>query len=184
MTSARVTLESFDGDGQPRRAQSADYKRGFSDGLLQARDSSEAGLAQAVAEISATLNDMAFGYEEARLQTLETLRPLLAQVADAILPMVAQETFSAHLLDVIERAFQTAIDAPIQIGVAPEILVPITKAHQNDRFTFVSDNAVDSGQALIVQGDTRVLLDLPALLAELQTALLSLEPPERTQSYG
>jgi hypothetical protein len=184
LTSSRVTLESFEGDAATDIAQSADYKRGLTDGLAQAETSQNADLYRSIGEISSTLADMTFGYEEARRHVFERLHPLLGQITEAILPLIALETFGAHLTDVIEAEFQTAAGAPIMIAVACDLVQALNRSATGDQFTFVGDPTLSAGQALIRQDDTHILLDLPALTLALQSALNGLERPERTQSHG
>jgi len=184
LTPTRVTLESFEADGMSGVEESSDYKRGFAAGLLESEASNAANLAAAVAEISSTLRDMAFGYEEARLHVLERLRPLLGQLAEAILPQIAKETFGAHLAGVVEDAFETASSAPITIAVPPDVMSSLADSKVAKQFDFVADPALSAGQALIGQGDIHVLLDLAALTTELQAVLNGIEHSERTLSHG
>ncbi len=184
MTSSVVTLESFEIDDPADIEQSAEYNRGLADGLAQAEASQNADLARSVERISSSLTDMAFGYEEARLHVLERLRPLLRQTSEAILPIIARETFGTHLIDVIEVEFQTAASAPIMISVARDLVETLNSTVTGDLFTFVADQTLDVGQALLCQDNTHILLDLPALTLALQSALNGLERPERIQSHG
>lgn len=184
MSGGRITLERFDGDAKNTIEESADYKRGFADGE-QKGDASRAALqAESIQAIASTLADMAFGFEEARLHVIKRLQPILAQVAEAALPHIIHNTFGAHLTDVIDAQVKEAATAPIEIAVAPDIVPVIADATQNRPFTFVADPTLRAGQALIQNGETLVLLDLPALLTTLQTALHGLECPERSQSNG
>lgn len=184
MISSRITLESFESDGQADVAQSADYKRGLAKGLAQAETSQNADLSRSIGEISSALTDMAFGYEQARLHVLERLHPVLGQIAEAVLPLIAIETFGAHLIDVIEAEFQTATSAPIMITVTPDLVETLRSSLTGNIFTFFGDPMLDVGQALICQDTTHVLLDLPALTLALQSALNGLERPERIQFHG
>ena len=184
MTSSRFTLESFECDGPIDVAQSADYSRGLADGRAQAETSQNADISRSIEGISSTLADMAFGYEEARLRVLERLHTLLGQVSEAVLPLIARETFGAHLIDVIEAEFQTTTSSPIMIAVAPDLVETLNTSSIGDLFTFVANPTLDVGQALMCQDNTHILLDLPALTLALQSALNGLERPERTQSHG
>jgi flagellar biosynthesis/type III secretory pathway protein FliH len=185
MTLTRVTLERFE-DTTTEVPKSADYIRGFADGERAAQNSDAAQLTTAVESVASTLSDMAFGYEEARVQLLEKIRPLLVQLSEAVLPGLALETFSAHLIDVITRDFEAATKRPIQISVPPDTadyLEGVLSGHDGN-FTFVGDIELTKGQALLHDGDTHILIDFPALILALQTALNGVEPLERSLSNG
>ena len=112
MTLSRITLESFDDAlAGPAPAQSADFKKGVEAGVEQAEKALAAQQIQALSDIHATLDDMAFGYAEARDELLGQIRPVLAQVAETILPTLAQESFAAHLTDALQRAYFITADA-------------------------------------------------------------------------
>lgn len=186
MTESRVTLESFeDGSfGEPK--ESAEYKRGFVAGTEAAQAGEEAKLTQATAGIASALSDMAFGYSEARVQLMERIRPLLAQVAETVLPHLAREGFAAHLVDVLSRDFEQALNGPVQISVHPDAVTHLGQslAGVSDNFCFCGDDTLSVGQALLKNEDANVMIDLPALILALQTALNGHEPLERSQPHG
>ncbi len=184
MTRAQITLECFDDAGAADPEPSFEYKRGLSDGLAQADASESARSVLALNEIASTLTDMSFGFEEARLHVMRDLHPLLGQIAEAILPFIAQETFGAHLIEEIERNFTATTDKPVKISTAPNMVATINDILTDGHFTFVGDPSLDAGQALIRQDETYTLLDLPALVLALQTALNGFERPERIHSNG
>ncbi|MGJ8609937.1 MAG: hypothetical protein ACSHWY_02510 [Octadecabacter sp.] len=184
MTSIRINLENFEADNAFEIGESPEYHRGFAAALLEVEASQAAELAQSVAAISSTLTDMAFGFEEARLHLLNRLSPLLGQLAETILPQLAQESFGAHLKDVVEGAFETVSSAPLTIAVSPDVIPSLKALTATKQFEFVPDPALRAGQAFIGQGDTHVLLDLAALTTELQAVLNGIEHSERSVSHG
>jgi hypothetical protein len=184
--SVKVELESFDDGPVAERRESAEYLRGFAAGTEKALSGQTAKLARATQDISATLSDMAFGYAEARVQILNRTRPLLTQVAEVIVPQIAQESFALHLVDVLERDFNAASEEPLRIAVHPDIAEHLARnmADRSDTFFIVGDPTLIDGQALLRQSDTHIIIDLPALTQALQTALNGLESRERSQSNG
>jgi len=186
MTILGIELEVFEDDTAPAPRESFDYKRGFEAGVASCNDTNEANLAAAVADISSTLSDMTFGYAEVRVQLLERIRPLLCQVADAILPEIAKESFAAHLVETLTSHIEETAMLPVQIAVNPEAVDYLTSAlssHAGD-FTFVANERLTDGQAILQNSDSHVMIDLSALTLALQTALNGLEPPERNTSNG
>ena len=184
MITSRIHLERFEGDGANMQLESPDYRRGKADGLVHAETQNSAKIAQSISEISSTLNDMAFGYEEARHHILEQMQPLVRQVSDNVLPNIAKVVFGAHLFEVINLEIHKSASSPIQIGIAPDLLPTFDSLKNFDHCVFVSNPNLTDGQAVIQQNDVETFLDLPSLILALQTALNGLESPERSIPNG
>lgn len=186
MTLARVDLESFEENGAVPLKESPDYLRGFADGAAQAEQQNAAENSRAVADIASALQDMTFGFTEARIHILDRIRPLLAQIAETVLPDILNEAFAPHLIQALTQSFDDASDEPVMIAVAPEITGAVgeTLASLDGKFKLVPDPKIALGQAILRRDDTQILIDFPGLLNALQTALHGLEPSERTHSNG
>ncbi|MCF2905974.1 hypothetical protein L0666_13320 [Octadecabacter sp. CECT 8868] len=183
MTFSNIKLECFDIDGgEESSPPSADYNRGFEAGLLQAKNSITATQEQSISEIAATLGDMTFGYTEARDILLEQIQPLLAQISQIVLPQIAMHSFSEHLTEAMAQAFSDATDKAIEVAVEPSIIGSLNL--RNEAVRIVPDPAMEHGQARLRRKDTHIIVDLPALLDALQTALLGHDLTQRTHSNG
>ena len=121
MNTSRINLERFEGDGANMQLESPDYRRGKADGLVHAETLKSVKIAQSISEVLSTLNDMAFGYEEARHHILEKMQPLVRQISDTVLPDIAKVVFGAHLSEVINFELQKSASSPIQIGICCEL---------------------------------------------------------------
>ena len=183
MTFARITLESFEDETLgPNPVLSPDYKKGFDEGVKQAEATLAAQQALALADINATFDDMAFGYAEARSELLDQIRPILAQVAETLLPALAQETFTAYLLETLDRTFGDVTDLTIEVAVAPNMVAVLQET--DPKFKPVADPSLALGQAVLRRGDTHIMIDIPTLVAALQAALQGLDETQRTQAHG
>lgn len=186
MSLSRVTLESFDDADDSPKVESREYLRGYRDGIAEVEARQKVNLDDAVANIAAALSDMSFGFAEARLHTLDRLRPLLAQIAETALPDILGEVFSDHLVEVLQNAFDEASRAPISVAVAPDARAAIeSRLNQNGgSFRLVGDPTVGMGQAILQRDETQIMIDTSSLLEDLQAALHGLEHSERTLSNG
>lgn len=186
MTLSQVTLECFDDGEGAAPQQSAEFKRGFEAGVAAMKEADTAKQAEATSAVSSTLADMRFGYAEARLALLDRIRPLLVQVAEAVLPEVVQDTFSLHLVDTLMRDFETLTGQPVQIAVSPAAVEPLKASLRDlsDDFVFVPDANLIDGQAVVKSAQRQIMIDLPALMLALQTALCGLDSLERTRTHG
>lgn len=186
MTSARITLESFEDEPEHGEPDSEDYLRGLADGIQIGEQSQIAALAQATEAVSATLSDLTFGFAEARVQLMGQLQPLLAQVSDTVVPHILHQTFKQHLIEVLVTDFDDALNRPVHVKASPDMVTHLATelSGHSSQFVFSADPLLEGGQAILTDPDTQVMIDLPALILDLQTALSGLDPLERTQIHG
>jgi flagellar assembly protein FliH len=186
MTLSPITLESFELTEPQTAPESPDFRRGFEAGLAAANETQQAATATAIQELSSTINDMNFGFEEARVHLLSKLRPLLSQLSEAALPEILHQSFGAHLNETIETQFNHLADETLSIAVTPEVAshLEANLQEKNPRFVFAADPDLDAGQAVIKGGNSQVMLDLQSLLHTLQTALSGLEAIQGMENHG
>jgi len=186
MISAHLDLEDFETGEPATPKESPDYARGVEDGRAAALSEADALQADALAKLANTLSDMTFGYEEARSHLVGRIAPILAQVAETVLPEILRDTFAQHLIDQVMGALGDGADMPLQIAVSAATAKQLEAARPPEltQFTFVTQIDLSDNQALILGGTTDIILDLPLMLAELQTALRGLEGLERTTTHG
>lgn len=186
MSFERICLESFDEDEPLTDEENEDFKRGFDTAARAAQEEREAAVENSLQELSSTLSDMAFGFEEARTYLSQRLHHLLVQVVETALPTILLESFGAYLNDVIETHFAEATCKPVQISVAPDVADYLSGQTTNDhsRFQFVADQTLAEGQAVLREDETHVMLDLPALLEALQSTLSNFDTLERKENHG
>lgn len=184
MNTSRITLERFGSDCANASIESPDYQRGKADGIIHAETLNTAKIAQSINEVSATLSDMTFGYEEARQHILQQMQSLIRQISDKIVPEIAKATFGAHLSEVVDVELARSASLPIQIGIAPELLPAFDALENSQHCVFVPDSNLKDGQAIILQHDVEIFLDLPSLVLALQSTLNGLESPQRSSRNG
>lgn len=186
MRQSHINFENFDTAEADKPAPSADYLRGFEAGLADALTSNEAARKDALISISTCLQDMQFGYSEARIKLLNELRPLIAQLVDVVLPEITSASFTAYLRDVLTSSFQSVTDSPVEIAVAPDALLDLegSKLSEIRPFTLIADPHLKVGQARLKDNQDHTMIDVPALLAALQAALQGLEFNERISGNG
>lgn len=186
MTFASITLENFEEAPQPE-PESEEYRLGFEAGQQSALALAEADRVAAINAASATLADMAFSFVEAQTLVEQMLRPLVVQLAEVALPSLLQDSFGAHLTEVIMNEFELMTAERLVVHINPEAASALEASMPPEitaKFTFKEDPQLDAGQALITQSGRNVIVDLPGLTEELQQALLGLSTDERATSHG
>ncbi|MDA9207804.1 hypothetical protein N9O61_02850 [Octadecabacter sp.] len=184
---APITLESFDNGTPIPIPESPDYKRGYQQGLTEAQTLTEKELLAAVSELSATLTDLSFGYEEALQHVLSKLSPLMSQISEHVVPEVLSNTFGLHLAEMLKDAVATECEGGFQVLVSPETATLLQSAEQASSMPcdILASSDLVAGQALLSCGEASdQVLDLPALTNALKTALQGIDQKEWSRMNG
>lgn len=186
MTSNRINLEQFELDGLAPSQETPEFLRGYAQGKAETLETLEARETASLEELASMVGDMTFGYEDARQAVLAKLQPMLAQLAEVIVPKVLRETFASHLADHILEQFDDASTASFRVEVHPDQYQTIKARLSGLKgpVEFVGNPELTPGQAILDTNPTPVFLDLTALEAALQAALHGLETSERKLSNG
>ncbi len=187
MMASPISLESFDTGTPVAVPESPDYERGYQHGLTQAQAQTETKLLAAVSDLSATLTDLSFGYEEALQHVLSKLSPLMSQIAELIVPEVLSNTFELHLAETLQYAVAAECEGGFQVLVPPETAALMQSTEQISTMPcdILACSDLGIGQALISYGETsNQVLDLPALSNALQTALQGIGQKEWSRKDG
>ncbi|MEL6958421.1 MAG: hypothetical protein AAGL89_05645 [Pseudomonadota bacterium] len=185
MTAHQLSLESFDSDQPAEAARHPEYERGFAEGRAEAMASVEAGRRDAIAQLAGQLDDVNFGFEEARTQILVSLRGLMTDLADTIVPEVLNETFSQHLIETVLDVAEYHCAEPVIISVSPDNHASIEAALASSQamFDINADHNLTDDQVTISHQESQQIIDFDALRRSLRTALLGLETMERKSAH-
>ncbi|MEM9757201.1 MAG: hypothetical protein AAF914_14460 [Pseudomonadota bacterium] len=142
----RLSLENF--DGAPRRAadpapkpqaepaasqpdvealRAEAYEAGYNSGW----DDSHAEAVRAQTSISSdlaqTLSDVRFTYEEARVDLLAAIRPVIETIIEQLLPRLAAEGLTASVAHELLPLIDTASDLRFELRAAPDVVPVVEK---------------------------------------------------------
>jgi len=98
----------------------AGHAAGHAEGWAQGAAEAEARSNHLSSDLARCLQDMTFGYAEARGQVLESLQPLFGLVIDAILPAMAAEALGPWIVEALLDAARTDSAAPFAIDIHPD----------------------------------------------------------------
>lgn len=186
MMATRFTLESFDSGTARAEVETLEYRRGFEDGLAEGNASIEIQAQKAITELTATLNDLAFGYEEARQQMLSKVAPIMIQISDLIVPAILEETFQQHLSEMLTNTVEAGCADGFEILVSPENADLLKHSDLGVSVPYRISPSVDlvAGQAAVITGEANQLLDLNALLETLSNALRGIDQSNWSKMNG
>jgi flagellar assembly protein FliH len=178
-----LLLEAFDAppptEPEPLDGPSADWLDGFAagqaEGMAQGRAEAEAQASHLSQELAKTLQDMAFGYAEARGQVLASLRPLFELLIDRMLPALAAETLGPWIAEALLDAARADSASPLVIELHPDRIESVQACLPPGMPASLQGNATLGLNAARLTRPLRESdLDLDACLATLREALSSL----------
>lgn len=151
------------------------HAAGLAQGLAQGAAEAEARSDHLTGELAQSLQDMAFGYAEAREQVLASLKPLFAALADRLLPQAAAEALGPWIAQALSDAAQSDSAAPIVVELHPDRVEAVRAClPPGSPATLRPDASLDRSAARITTPLGESDLDLGACLAAMQEALFAL----------
>lgn len=151
------------------------HAAGHAAGLAQGRAEAEAEAAHLSRELAQNLQDMAFGYAEAREQVLLSLRPLVRLLTDRLLPALAAEGLGAWITEAVLEAARADTAVPMVVELHPDRLHAVQACLPPGLpATLRANPALGPGAARLLRPDRESELDLDTCLAVLSEALAAL----------
>lgn len=155
-------------------ARLAAYEQGYTAGwddssAAQAEDQTRLG-----AEIARNLQTLAFTYQEARTHVLRGIEPLLAQMAERVLPDMARAALAPMIVETLRPLATSLADSPVILLINPaarpavEVLIERSGALP---VTLEEEPTLGEGQAQLRFGQTEIRIDLDRAVAEIATAV-------------
>jgi len=178
-------LESFSHDVEIRKGiskfESFDALRenAFNDGVKTGAEAAtqafEAEKLRTLAPILEALNDMAFSQVEARQAMLGSLRPMVEQLVESILPQCAAQGLAAEISGIVAIACEKSPTSQIIIRVAPDAVAAIKELLTPAKadFTVEPDPALDALHVKISWQGGYDDINLDAALNDMRSAVNS-----------
>ena len=146
------------------------YQAGWDDAVKAQADSAS----KISAELGQNLQDMSFTYHEALSKLTLSLKPVLSEIVDKLLPAMAQQTLGPQVMDQLLELIKNQPHQPIEIVVAPtnvDAIQSLADDKLEDPFEIVAEPSLADGQAYVRVGDVERSVDLEAVLTGVSEAL-------------
>jgi len=178
-----LKLESFSHDVEIRRGISkfesfealreSAYSEGVKSGADAASRAFEDEKIRTLAPILEALNDKGFSQIEASHTVLTSMRPMVEQLVETVLPESARLGFGAEVAALLSKAYEKAPTARIVISVAPDAVASIQSllAPSKADFLVQPDTCLDGLQARVNWQGGYDQIDLDATLKDLRAAI-------------
>ena len=178
-----LKLESFSHDVEIRRGISkfesfealrdSAYSEGVKSGADAASRAFEEEKIRTLAPILEALNDIGFSQVEACQTVLKSMRPLVEQLLETVLPETARQGFGAEISALLLKAYEKAPKAQFTISVTPDAVSSIQSLLSPSKadFTVLPDPALDGLQARVNWQGGYDQIDLDAALDDVRSAV-------------
>ena len=180
------SVPAEDADEEQRLAA---YEEGYGAGWEDAMTAQSDARAEREAEVARHLQALSFGYHEARQHLLQSIKPLLQEIAAVLLPDVARKVLAPTIAQTLMPLAERRLDVPVAIRIAPgcraEVERMLTGVAREIPFVIVEDATLLGGQALVDtgQGESRVDLDgSAAAILGLITDFFDSKPTEQSHA--
>ena len=126
------------------------------------------------AEFAQNLQEISFGYFEARMALARELRSVIEPVLAKLLPSIARDTLHAHILEKIESEIKSSLDIPVEIAVSPSRVVTLQSLLEETLkapYEIIPDNTLLEDQVFLRLGQCEYEIDFEPWLQQVNDAV-------------
>ncbi|MBT9385872.1 ABC transporter ATP-binding protein [Pseudooceanicola sp. CBS1P-1] len=146
------------------------YKAGWDDAARATREEQ----AHIGAEFARNLQDLAFTYTEAHSNVLNAVRPMLAEVIDKVVPLIAHETLGLRIRELLDHMLVDRASQKVEL-VAASQNVPLLEGLMAQDFGFplelVADDTLSDGQVFLRFAEEETEIDLDSVTEGIRGAV-------------
>jgi len=137
------------------QAFEAGYQAGWDDAIKAKSDAQE----KMKDELQQNLLDLSFTYQEALSTMTTSIKPVLEQIVEKLLPKLVEGALSAHVIEQVNEHVEANIPKKVEIVVSRDSEAVVTNLIERalpSPFEIVGSDTVTSGQAFIrINSDER-----------------------------
>ena len=173
-----ISQENRDIDAEKLQAFEDGYQAGWKDSNSSALESREA----ISASIAKNLQEMSFGYHEARRKLLDSISPLFEIIFSKLLPEVSRATIGPIIVEDVTKLVRDQLDQRIEICVSKidfEAVNSFLEEQIREPFTLSTETTLAEGQVFLRLGGQEREINFAKLISKIQNrtfSLFELEP--------
>ncbi|MEP2470043.1 ABC transporter ATP-binding protein [Roseobacter sp.] len=146
------------------------YQAGWDDAVKAQSDS----VTKVSAEFGQNLQDMSFTYQEALSKLTLSMKPIMVEIVDKLLPAVAHDTLGPQIVDQVFDLLREHPNQPIELVVAPSNIETVQHLAEDKikaPFEIVGDQTLADGQAFVRIGTEERSIDMQTILTGVSDAI-------------
>lgn len=158
-----VSLTDVSLEEQRLEAFEKGYQAGWDDSAAAASEDSR----HVAADLAQNLNDLTFTYQEAHAAVLASLRPLLEQMMETILPALMRKTLGAQVVDLVHDLAKSQGALPVELVTSPanvSALLTVLGDEPSIPVTVTEEDALAEGQVFVRMGQQEREINLSAVI--------------------
>jgi flagellar biosynthesis/type III secretory pathway protein FliH len=177
------TAPAADGTLQPlvevaavEEAKVASFEQGYSAGWDDAVAAQQGDQDKIRADLARNLQSLSFTFQDARSHVLQSIRPLILEMVNRLLPEVAREALAPTVLDAVMPLAEGLADAPLTLVLNPANRAQVEAlVAQATGLPMVIDEepSMPDGQVYIRFGTAESKVDLAQVTADIGLAVRS-----------
>lgn len=159
------------------------YDQGYGAGWEDAATAQSEDQTRVRADLARNLQSLGFTYQEARVHVLRAIEPLLLEMVNRLLPVLARDTLAPVVLEKLMPLAEEMAEAPVTLVLNP-VSRPAVEALLAQAtglpVTMLDEPSLSEGQAYLRLGASETHVDLDRATAEITAAVRGFfELPER-----
>jgi flagellar biosynthesis/type III secretory pathway protein FliH len=175
------TAPASDGTLQPlvevtavEEAKVASFEQGYTAGWDDAVAAQQGDQGRIRADLARNLQSLSFTFQDARSHVLQSIRPLILEMVNRLLPEVAREALAPTVLEAVMPLAEELADAPLTLVLNPAIRAQVEELlTQATGLPMVIDEepTMPDGQVYIRFGSSETKVDLAQVTADIGIAV-------------
>lgn len=165
-----VSLTDVSLEEQKLEAFEKGYQAGWDD-CAKAESEDQRSISVALAQ---NLKDLSFTYHEAQSAVLQSLRPLLEQIMQTVLPEIMQKTLGLQIVELLQDLAREHGNPPVGIVISPADFRALDGLIDQDSpmpITLSEEPSLAEGQAYLRFADQEREIDLNGVLSSIEQAV-------------
>ena len=155
-------------------AKVASFEQGYSAGWEDAVAAQQGDQSRIRADLARNLQSLAFTFQDARSHVLQSIRPLLLEMVDRLLPAVAREALGPTVVEALTPMAEELADAPLTLVLNPAVRAEIEDLVAKATglpMVIEEEPSLPEGQVYIRFGPTETKVDLSQVTADIAAAV-------------
>ena len=166
----------------------ASYETGYSAGWEDAVAAQSGDQNRIRADLARNLQSLSFTFHEARDHVLHAIEPLLTEIVNKLLPVLAHDVLPAKILEILMPMARSLAGVPIQLVISPASRAAIDQVLEQTSglpITVVEEPSLSEGQVYLRLGETENQINLDRATQEISAAVKGFFVlPERERKHG
>jgi flagellar biosynthesis/type III secretory pathway protein FliH len=175
------TAPAVDGTFQPlveatavEEAKVASFEQGYSAGWDDAVAAQQGDQDKIRADLARNLQSLSFTFQDARSHVLQSIRPLILEMVNRLLPEVAREALAPTVLEAVMPLAEELADAPLTLILNPAIRTQVEELLMQATglpMVVEEEPTMPDGQVYIRFGSSETKVDLAQVTADIGIAV-------------